>query len=226
MADPTEPDQLADLLTEAQIALVHTLKPIATEMELSIGQTLFRQGDQARDLFVLLTGRLEVSALSEAGRKMSLNILRENQVFGEIAIFDQGRRTATVEAIAPSRVMRIGAKDLLAAMRQNPDIALALLRLSVGRARWVSDQMEDLAFATLNVRMARRLLFLFRSIADNDGSVPVSQHALADHVGATREAVSKALARWKKDKIVETHRGRIVVCNLAKLELLAELGPI
>lgn len=226
MADPKTSIANVDAITGDQSGLLAMLKPIGHEISWPKGKALFTQGDPARNLFALVKGCLEVSVMSRSGRKMALNIIGENQIFGEIALFGRCTRTATVTALSESRILRVTSQRLIAAMHENSDLALELLRMSVGRSQWVSAQLEDHAFASLNVRLARRLLYLMHTIGDTDGCVPVAQHELGNHVGASREAVSKILAHWKRKAIVEPLRGRIIVRAPDKLETLAALGAI
>lgn len=214
-----------DVLDQVQAELVELLKPVASTVALRAGELLFMQGDDARELYGLQSGRLEVCVLSESGQNLALNVLGPGQVFGEIALFDRGRRTATVAALDSSRLLCVSAAALDQEMRRNPDLSAALLRLAVGRARWVSEQMENLAFAPLNIRLARRLLYLQHRLGEADGSIAVSQTALGDHVNATREAVSKTMAQWKRDGIVETGRGWVAIRDPARLRVLSALPP-
>lgn len=198
--------------------LIGVMRALGTQFDLDAGSTLFQQGDAAAEIFVLLSGRLEVWILSESGRKTVLNILSENQIFGELSLLGDATRTATVSALEESRLLRIGSRRMLRAMTEQPALAIGLLQLVIGRGRWISDQFETLAFEPLEVRLARRLLFLEEVMGDGEGRISVSQNALGDHAGATREAVSKVLGHWKKLGIIETYRGGIA---LRRRDLLA-----
>ncbi len=225
MTDRDPGDAMEVALEKAQADLIGALRPVATEITLPAGRFLFQQGDDADEIFALSSGRLEVSVLSENGQNIALNVIAPGQVFGEIALFDQGRRTATIAALETSRILRVGAARLNDELRRNSDLALALLRLAVGRARWVSEQLENLAFAPLNIRLARRLLYLQRTIGNADGSLSVSQGALGDHVSASREAVSKTLSQWKREGIVDVGRGKLVIRDPERLRALTALPP-
>ncbi|MBJ3764294.1 Crp/Fnr family transcriptional regulator [Maribius pontilimi] len=182
----------------------------ATPVKLSAGEILFEQGDPADAIFALQDGLLDISALAEDGRKLVLNVLSPGAVFGEVAVFERGTRSATVSARQPSRLVRVGRDVLLSRMRSDPDLALAMVQLAVSRLSWVSSQLELQAFQPLPIRLARRIAWLLTSVGD--GTVlPMSQAELADHVGATREAVSKVLTGWRRDGIVKLGRGKLVV---------------
>ncbi|MDP8999657.1 MAG: cyclic nucleotide-binding domain-containing protein, partial [Myxococcota bacterium] len=91
-------DHLARTLTTARVAT---------------GDVVFREGDgAAREMYVLLEGEIEVSKNSRRGRDVRIAILGPNDWFGEMSIIDMQARSASVRALAPSRVMRITSADL------------------------------------------------------------------------------------------------------------------
>lgn len=222
MTDDSSFEGTADGIAACHERLIEGMADLGTSIHLGTGAVLFEQGDEAGEIFALLSGRLEVSILSESGRKTVLNVLSENQIFGELSLLDGAARTATVSAIEDSRILRIGRDRLLRAMEDRPSLAIGLLQLVIGRGRWISDQFETLAFEPLEVRLARRLLYLKGVMGDATGRIAVSQHALGDHAGATREAVSKILGGWKTQDMIATHRGGITVLRPDLLALRAE----
>ncbi|MDA5094822.1 Crp/Fnr family transcriptional regulator [Aliiroseovarius sp. KMU-50] len=207
-------------------ALADALHALSTVSVVSRGQDLFQQGDEGDSIYLLKSGSLEISSLSDDGRKLTLNVLKSGDIFGEIALFDGGRRSATVTALEDSNLLQVGRQRLLAEFSDNPDLALELLGLLIRRVRWISMQLENHAFHPLEVRLARRLLFLAGQVSDRNGRISVSQSALADHVGATREAVSKKLAEWKNLGIVEVGRGNLTILDHKALSDIASFDQL
>jgi CRP-like cAMP-binding protein len=195
------------------------LSALATEIRLAKGDVLFEQGDPGDSLFAVLEGALEVSVLSEDGRKLSLEMMTEGALFGEIALFDPGPRTATLTAFSEAKVLSIRNRDVLGAVRKTPELSADLIRLAGQRMRWMNMQISEQAFLHLPARLSRKLLHL---LGDQDSTtLPMSQAALADYVGVSREAVSKTLAEWKRSEIVDLSRGEIRILNRAALETIA-----
>lgn len=209
-------------MAERQSAhLVDAMRAIGTEMTLTSGAVLFQQEDSADAIFTLCSGRLEVSIVSEGGRRTVLNVLSSGDIFGELALLENASRTATVTASTDATLLRVGRETILRAMESSPKLAIGLLQMVIGREKWMSDQFGALSFDPLEIRLARRLLFLRSVIGDARDRIAVSQNALGDHTGATREAVSKIVAGWKDRGIVATHRGGI---TLLKPDVLAGLA--
>ena len=145
-------------------------------------------------------------------------------MFGEITLFDPGERTATAIAAEPSRVLRLRSGDVLAQIRQHPDLAADLLRLAGQRMRWMNTQLNEQVFLPMPVRLARKLLYL--APETSDGRIALSQAELAEFVGATREAVSKTLAAWKRSGLVGISRGGVQILDRSELAVLAEPDSI
>ena len=215
-------DRLPDtgFLSGASAPLREMLDSQASDIRLSQGEVLFEQGDTGDALYAITEGALEFSILSAAGRKLTLDLMRPGAVFGEIALFDPGTRTATVTATEPSRLRRLRNRDILNQIQKYPDLAGDLLRLAGQRMRWMNAQLNEQVFLPMPVRLARKLLYLTPEAGN--GRLGLSQSELAEFVGATREAVSKTLSNWKRNGIIEINRGALQILDRKALGLLAE----
>jgi len=183
---------------------------------------LFEQGDEARALYALIDGTLEVSVLSMDGRKLALNVMRPGALFGEIALFDPGERTATISALEPCILRRVRYDDVLAKVREEPDLAIDLIQLAGQRMRWMDRQLNEQVFLPLPTRLARKILYLTDRPDGDSSRLSLSQSELAEFVGATREAVSKTLSVWKKLGVVGSSRGALSVLDRPALQALAD----
>lgn len=208
-------------LHDASAALQDLMIKLAKERTLSKGEILFEQGDPGDTLFAIASGALEFSVLSSDGRKLSLDVMRGGAIFGEIALFDPGPRTATVTAIERTTVWGINNADVLAALETEPTLGVDMIQLAGKRMRWMGQQLRDQVFLPLPVRLAQKILYL----ADSDGVMPpvvkLSQAELAEFVGASRESVSKTLAIWKRDGVIDLGRGSLRVLREGNLMKIA-----
>lgn len=209
----------AGFLANASVALTEVLQSLAREHSLKKGEVLFEQGDIGETVYAVLEGALEVSVISEDGRKLALDMFTEGAVLGEIALFDPGLRTATVTALRPSRLLGIRNRDVVAAIQDQPDLAVDLMRLAGERMRWMDTQISEQAFLPLPVRLARKVLHL---LGEDGEDLPLSQASLAEFVGVSREAVSKTLAEWKRSGVIEISRGGISLQDRDALEDIAQ----
>jgi len=97
------------------------------------GETVFREADGgAREMYVLLEGEMEVSKRSRRGRETRVAILGPNDCFGEMSMIDMQTRSATVRALAPSRLLTITSEDLDSLYRSDLK-SYALIILNIAR---------------------------------------------------------------------------------------------
>jgi CRP/FNR family cyclic AMP-dependent transcriptional regulator len=96
------------------------------------GDTIFREGDPAHEMFVLLDGEAEVVKRSRGGREHRIALLGPTDCFGEMSVIDMQARSATVRAVAPSRILRISSEDMDALYRYDLK-SYALITLNIAR---------------------------------------------------------------------------------------------
>lgn len=213
-------------LAHASNDLSELLNSVAFEVALKEGEVLFEQGDVGDALYAIVSGALEFSILSREGRKLSLDVMRPGALFGEIALFDPGVRTATVTALQPSRLRGVKNADIRAAIRRKPELGIDFIQLAGERMRWMSSQLNEQVFLSMPARLARKILYLTIDGSEDRSLLPLSQAELAEFVGATREAVSKTLSLWKRAGVIEATRGGVRVLDRAALQVMADLHQI
>jgi len=96
------------------------------------GDIVFREGDSARDMFVVMSGEMEVQKRSQSGVDARVALLGPGDWFGEMSILDVQPRSASVRSLAPSRLLKISASDLDALYRHDTK-AYALIVLNIAR---------------------------------------------------------------------------------------------
>lgn len=202
-------------------ALQEVISRLSVERLLIPGEVLFEPGDTVDSFFVLIDGVLEYSLLSEDGRKLTLDIMRRGAVFGELALFDPGPYTATVTALERSTIWSVQQADMLAAMRQDPDLGKDVMGLAGKRIRRMRVQFSDQVFLPLPMRLAQKILHLATDNDPENATITHSQAELAEFIGSTRESVSKHLAVWKRDGIIDLGRGTVRILDREMLEGIA-----
>lgn len=108
--------------------LARSLKP----QRVAAGDAIFREGDPAREMYVVLDGEIEVLKNSRRGRSTRIAILGPGDCFGEMSLIDVQPRSAMVRALGPTRLLRITTEDLDALYRHDLK-AYALITLNVAR---------------------------------------------------------------------------------------------
>lgn len=185
-------------------------------------RVLFNKGDAATGLYLLLSGHVKVSTISQHGHEMILAILGPGNMIGEVALLDQMERTATVTTLTPSELMSISRYDVMSAIEQNPGSAFQILCALTKRLRIATSLIEDLVFLDLPSRLAKKLLALAESFGHRtqDGlriDCRVTQQELANMVGTTRESINKVLSAWKAKGLLSMAGGCLLLSRPEEL---------
>lgn len=116
---------LSDELLEHLVSTLH----VVTCMP---GEAVFKEGDPAREMYLVLDGEIEVLKKSRRGRETRVAILGPNDCFGEMSIIDMQPRSATVRALGPARLLKISTEEMDALYRHDLK-SYALIVLNIAR---------------------------------------------------------------------------------------------
>ena len=206
-------------LADSELDMILAQATVARHAE---GAQIFAKGDPGNSMMAVLKGRVLISAPSPDGRQVVLTAMREGDVFGEIALLDGKERTADVTAVTDCELLVVPRRSLLALIERRPELAIDLLVVLCERLRRTNEQVEDLAFLDLQARIAKVLI---RLAEENGGETPrgkpaavkISQRALGELVGGSRESVNKHLQDWKRSGIIAIEKGAIMIQDLDSL---------
>ena len=176
------------------------------------GTVIFSKGDPGNSLFTICSGTVQIFGPSAAGKNVVFNLIREGEIFGEIALLDGGARTADAVAFTDCRLMVIERRDFLPVLRLYPDLAIYLLELLCARLRRTTEQVEDLMFLDLSARLVKTLLRM-ADAAKPESAVVLSQSELSQIVGFSREMINKQLQQWVKGGLIRLQRRRITIVD-------------
>ena len=187
------------------------------------GAHIFAKGDPGNSMMAVLKGRVVISDPSPGGRHVVLTVFREGDVFGEMALLDGKERSATATAAAECELLVVPRPSFLHFLKRRPDACMQLMVVLCERLRRTNEQVEDLAFLGLERRVAKLLLHLADDMGQSTVPRPklkISQRALAELVGGSRERINKLLQQWKRAEIIAIDQGSIRICDR---EALADL---
>lgn len=197
----------------------------AQRQRLPADTRVFAKGDPGDSMYAVLRGQLTVQTESSEAKVMLLNILKEGDVFGEIAMLDGGERTATVVASDPCDLLRINRSDFMPFLESRPDLCIRLMGVLCERVRWTSAIIEDTVFLNVTRRLAKRILVLAQNYGKPSEvglriSTFISQEDLANMLGVSREIVNKTLKSFQANGAITYRNGYIVIQDQEMLERL------
>ena len=211
---------------------VEVLKQVARHMRpvnFASGQLIFERGEEGKDLFLVLSGRVRLSVLTAEGRELSFGHPGGGDVFGEIAVLDGGPRTAHATAVSRTETMALSRGILDQMLTAHPALGKAAIVFLCSRLREADNQFESVALHRIEVRLARFLLTLVKQQhGDKPDKRPaitfgLSQSELALHLGASRPKVNAALMLLE-DSEAFTRDNEKIICDCAALANIAEQG--
>lgn len=188
-------------------------------------EIVIQKYDQSTEMYIIVSGRVSLTTTSDKGKDLSLGVLGEGNIFGEMSLFDKKERSATITAIEPSKFLVISQKPFVKLVNDNPKIALKLLAAMAGRLRYANQSIEEKYFGQVHVRLAKKIVALakiYGSTAEEGIaiSIQLSYSDLAKPVGISIDNVSRQLKRWQDKGILKYDDGSLVILKLDDLKSL------
>jgi CRP-like cAMP-binding protein len=189
---------------------------VAVPRRFSPNQVIFREGDESDTCYIVATGHARALREHSDGRTIALARFGPGDIFGELAMFDNERRSATVEAMDDLQAFAVMSADMRRLMREHPDIAVKLVTSLGRRLRAANERLARQSFQTVQSRVASVLMGLVEQAqaegaAESDVLVTATQAELAQLAGSSRESASRFLAVLERAGIVSQGRGRLTV---------------
>src|SRR2546421_2401501 len=195
-----------DLERIAQLAVPRDFEP---------GEVVFREGDSSDTCYVVSGGRGRAIRSHPDGRTITLATFGPGDIFGELALFEDELRSATVEAIERTSVLGVLGPDMRRLMNEHAEISARLVIALGRRLRETNERLSRQSFQTVQSRVAVVLSQLVeQELADGqqgDVLVTATQADLAQLAGSSRESASRFLAVLERAGVISQGRGRLVV---------------
>jgi CRP/FNR family transcriptional regulator len=186
---------------------------LAVPRRFEAAEVVFREGDASDTCYIVREGHARATHEHGDGRTITLASFGPGDIFGELAMFEDELRSATVEATAPTTVVGVLGPDMRALMREHPEIATRLVIALGRRLREANERLSRQSFQTVQSRVAMVLSELVTQAGGgpNEVLVTATQADLAQLAGSSRESASRFLAVLERAGVISQGRGRLVV---------------
>jgi CRP-like cAMP-binding protein len=209
----------------ADVDLFRTLSPEAFDLvtqhavrrEVRRNDVLFKENDDADELFVVVEGRIAIAQRSIDGRESVFALMEPGDIFGEMSLFDGQGRSAEARALEPSQVAVVPYAPLHDILRDRPELLWGVVELLVRRLRSMDVALSDAAFLDVTGRTAKRLLEVAGDY--DEFQLPITQEELAGLVGASRERVNKAISSFIRLGWIDQRERRYRILNREQLAI-------
>ncbi len=185
------------------------------------GATIFRAGERATSLYVILDGRVRVLRV-RSGRQRVIHSEERGGTLGEVPLFEGGTLPATAVCATEVRCLAVSGEALLGVLREHPDVALLFLQRLSRRVRVLVERIDRISTQSVASRVAGHLLAR-TSPSSAVVSLGMTQAALAEEIGTAREVLVRALAQLRRaGAIAAERRGWYRITNAAQLRRMAQ----
>jgi len=225
---PSVTDSLSEirLLSELSDDEVGVVEKSCRWKTYGASEQIIDQHSDSRDIFFVADGRVRVVNYSLSGREITFDDLEPGSHFGELAAIDGLPRSASVMALADTRIASLSAEQFHNIILEHPAIALKLMKHLAHLVRTSTSRIMELSTLGANNRIHAVLLRMARKVTEDEETAiisPIPVHsAVASRVSTTRETVARVMNDLARKGIVERQKTALVVKDLDRLEDMVE----
>lgn len=219
----------SDIEIVSRIAVFRGLKPEAirriiapaTTVQLEEHETLFRQGDPATAFFIVMDGWIKLYRITFSGEETLIHLMTKGDSFAEAVAFTGNRYPATAESLDDARVVRIPADHVVRCIREDLDIALAMIASTSQHLHHLVEQIEQLK-AQSGVQRVAEFLASLCPVESGPSliALPYDKVVIAARLGLKPESLSRAFAKLRAVG-VEVRASHVAIGDVARLRTLA-----
>jgi len=189
-----------------------------THRKFTKNQMILLEDDLGQTFFVIATGSVKITRLSDDGREVILAMLGESDFFGEMSLLDGDGRSANVVALEASEVLTLARNEFLDILEQYPKISISLLEELTNRLRKSDQQIESLSLSDVEQRIGITLIRLAEELGTiKQGSVKIKnlpfQQDIANMAGTSRETVSRTFKLLEEKGLLSRQGRQLVIYN-------------
>ncbi len=212
-----------DLAPPDLLALAKDFRPRSYQKH----ETIFRQGDTGREVYVIIAGKVRIYKISLAGNETSINISASGAVIGEFAPIDGRPRSASAVALEHCELWEMAGARFEQHLQERPRLALGMARLLAHKLRLTAAYAETIAQHDAAGRLLCMLLLYNEEFGKEIEAgkryalnLRLTQTDLASLIGTRRESINRILRDWHKRGLIEYREGEIIFLDLPALQLL------
>lgn len=206
------------------------LATLSRQRAVEEGSFFFMQGDDARHMYVLTSGQVKLTQVSQEGQKAVMRIVGPEQMFAGIAILSPAEGyPVSAEAMSDSSALAWEGKDLRSLADRYPALSLGIMDVMRATIEEMQVRYRELSTEHVDRRVARSLLRLTmqtgKKLIEGGIEITLSRQDLAEMSGTTIFTTSRILSEWERQGLIETGRERIVIRRPHGLVTIAEDLP-
>src|ERR1700756_489224 len=187
------------------------------------GATLFVEGQPARGVFILCSGRVKLSTSSADGKTLILRISEPGEVLGLPATITGTCYELTADVIEPTQANFISRQDFLLFLREHGEAALRVAQQLGETYHAAISEMRTIGLShSAGEKLARFLLEWASNYPEDKGQVRIkltlTHEEIAQMIGSSRETVTRLLADFRKKQLLQVMGSSLGIRNKSALE--------
>lgn len=191
----------------------------------SRGETLFREGEPCRGIYLVVEGAVRTYRSNSSGSEQVFGLFRAGDSLGEVALFDGGPYLASARVAEAGRVLFLAFDEVQALYRTHPAVVQAVVRELSERVRSLAALVDMISLQDVPTRVAWAVLRHAREsgahLEREAFRLPRTQEELAAELGTTREGVSRALRSLRASGVISQRGAQVKILDPIRLERLA-----
>lgn len=190
---------------------------ITGEKTFEKGEMIYMAGDKGDKLYVIHSGKVKVSRISDTGKEQVIRILESGEFMGELSLFSASNLKDNGEALSKAVMCVIHAEKLKDLMQKYPTISIKIVEELSNRLESVESLIENISIHAVERRVADILLEL--SNGKGEVKLSMSKKDLASHIGMSQETLSRKLRSFEEKGLIKLigHR-RIIILDASLLD--------
>ncbi|PEM74453.1 Crp/Fnr family transcriptional regulator [Bacillus pseudomycoides] len=213
--------------------LKELLASVEYKMQINKGSYIFQEGVEAKEIYIVRSGKVQISKISADGQELTLRICSKHDIIGELTLFtDNAKYLLNSKCLEDVEVGVIKRDALEKALLEKPALAFEFMKWISEHLRRMQTKFRDLVLHGKKGALYSTLIRMTNSygILKENGiliDLPLTNQELANFCATSRESVNRMLNDLKKQGIISIHKGKITIHNLQflKCEIACEDCP-
>ncbi len=189
------------------------------------GQYIFLPGEYADRIFLVKEGRIKIGTYLESGKEITLTILDNGEVFGELSLAGEQKRRHFAMAMEDTTCCVLTVSMIKALMRRHSGLSFFLMKVIGSRMLKMEQRLQSLVFKDSRTRIIEFLLELTAQKGQRIGYEYIvrkflTHQDIASLTATSRQTVTTVLNELEKSKLITYNRRRLLIRDLEALQKL------
>lgn len=206
-----------------------SLLSAANDVTLKARQVLFHAGDAGDGCYFLREGVVKAAVVAKDGQERLLAVLGPGSLIGELSLFDDQPRSATISTLKPCKLLHLSKGSFFRLADANPQVYREALKILTRRLRQTNDSVVAQGTVTVSGRVARAFVSLAQGLGEGraNGTIllpnKITQNDIAGMAGVARENASRAINDLLREGILTREGSFYLIARPNELEDMAEI---